>query len=238
MASWDFESADSHKCPGCGSNMLFEPKLDRVFCRNCGSFYKPDTLELSGALTNYDTDDASTEEEDKQEIICNSCGAAIVTDKYTSATFCAFCGSSALINKRLTKQFRPDYIIPFKVTREEAEKKFFEWGKTKKVAPKGYLSKGTVEKMTGLYVPFWLVDGMCHLNMAGSGTVSTNTKKEVYNIERAADFRMRRVPFDGSKAIDNFIMKAIEPFDYSEMVPFSAAYLQGFFARRYDETPK
>ena len=33
-------------------------------------------------------------------------------------------------------------------------------------------------------------------------------------------------------------MDSIEPFDYSELKPFSTAYLPGFLADRYDEDAK
>ena len=40
---------------------------------------------------------------------------------------------------------------------------------------------------------------------------------------------------DGSSSMPDAHMDAIEPFDYSRMVPFSTAYLPGFAAERYDE---
>ena len=43
-----------------------------------------------------------------------------------------------------------------------------------------------------------------------------------------------RIPVDGSKKMPDAHMDAIEPFDYSELKPFSAAYLPGFLADKYD----
>nr|WP_304255030.1 hypothetical protein [Phascolarctobacterium succinatutens] len=43
-----------------------------------------------------------------------------------------------------------------------------------------------------------------------------------------------RIPVDGSEKMDDTFMESIEPFDYSEMVPFSTAYLTGFLADKYD----
>ncbi|MBR3462977.1 MAG: hypothetical protein IKH20_09905 [Clostridiales bacterium] len=34
---------------------------------------------------------------EQTEFVCNACGAKIVTDSHTAATFCAFCGSPALV---------------------------------------------------------------------------------------------------------------------------------------------
>ena len=46
------------------------------------------------------------------------------------------------------------------------------------------------------------------------------------------------MPVDGSSKMPNAHMDAIEPFDYSDLKPFSTAYLPGFLADRYDEDAK
>ena len=37
----------------------------------------------------------------------------------TAVTFCSYCGSQAMLESRMMKQNKPDYIIPFKVTKEQ-----------------------------------------------------------------------------------------------------------------------
>ena len=43
-----------------------------------------------------------------------------------------------------------------------------------------------------------------------------------------------RIPVDGSIKMDDAFMESIEPFDYSEMVPFETGYMAGFLADKYD----
>ena len=99
---------------------------------------------------------AQAAQPEQTEFVCNACGAKIVTDSHTAATFCAFCGSPALVGKRLTEQFQPQYMIPFKYSRKSAEEAFFKWAGKGKWTPFGFVSKKNVAKMSGLYVPFWL----------------------------------------------------------------------------------
>ena len=112
-------SSNAKKCPSCGANLFFEPRLEVLLCRNCGRSFDPQTMDMRGSLgieneeQEYGTDeDIPEEDEDKQEIVCNSCGARVVVDKTVSASICTFCGSPALIARRLTKEYRPDKIIP------------------------------------------------------------------------------------------------------------------------------
>ena len=46
--------------------------------------------------------------------------------------------------------------------------------------------------------------------------------------------KFERIPVDGSEKMDDTFMESIEPFDYSEMVPFSSAYFTGYLADKYD----
>lgn len=232
----NFISTKSVKCPNCAANIFFNEKIGKLVCGACGGLYEPETLAPSGRFENRDISEAGEEEENKQEFICDSCGAALVTDYNTAATFCGFCGSPTLIKKRLSKSFRPDLIIPFKVSKEEAIENFRAWAKTNKGIPKEFVSDATLSKITGYYVPFWLIDADCHAAVGGSGKIVEKGVVANFFIDRDVKFQVRKVPFDGCKKISNLLMEAIEPFDYSELRPYNDMYLPGFYAQRYDQS--
>ncbi len=177
---------------------------------------------------------------DNVEFICNSCGGKILSDASTSASFCPFCGSPALIGQRLSGEFTPKYIIPFKYDREAAEAAFIKWCKGGKYTPVKFVSKQNIAKLTGLYVPFWLFDvaGKVHIE----GTAQTSRTSGNYTVITDYAYTLngnidwQKVPFDGETRIDDALMEAIEPFNYKEMVPYDYKYLPGFFADRYDQS--
>ena len=126
MAIWDEKAADdraqlayTQNCPSCGSKLVFEPESGFLKCSSCGSEYDPSMFDVLAALDNIEDDeepgDPSEMLEGSAEFICNSCGASVITDATTSATFCRFCGNPVVMGTRLTKKFRPELIIPFKV---------------------------------------------------------------------------------------------------------------------------
>ena len=179
-------------------------------------------------------------EADNVEFICNSCGGKILSDSSTSASFCPFCGSPAIIGQRLDGEFRPKYIIPFKYGREAAEEAFIKWCNGGKYTPVKFVSKENIARLTGLYVPFWLydVDGKVHLE--GTGQTSKNTGNYTiitdYEYTMNGEIHWRKVPFDGETRINDELMEAIEPYNYKELVPYDYKYLPGFFADRYDQS--
>ena len=235
--------AESVKCPSCASNIFFQPEVQGMVCRNCGNIYHPSTLEKMGSLGytvehDYSGDnDISDEDKKRHEIVCNSCGATMIADENMMSTVCAFCGSPALITRRMTREFKPDYIVPFKIDRQTAENNMKQWLRTRKMTVRGFKTKSRLTKMIPVYVPFWLVDCAVNSDLYGTGKMYTSDKTKVYSVRAKTNYYVKGVPFDASLKIANKLMEAIEPFDYSEMVKFHNRYLQGFYADKYDQRP-
>ncbi len=248
-------SADSKKCPNCGANLFFDVEHNAMMCGNCGGVFDPDTLGSVGsfALSNPEQDydgkiEMSDDDKRRHEIVCNSCGAQIIADENTAATFCAFCGSPALVTRRLTREFKPDYIIPFAFDKAKAVSLFKERCAEIPHLPKNYINDEVLAKMTGLYVPTWIVSSEVEVHATGvafkgspdkpvhDGTYATaeSYSQRIFGVVK---MRLKDVPFDGEVKLPDRLMSAAEPFDYSELVPFRSEYLQGFFAEKYDEQP-
>lgn len=242
-SSFETLSADSSKCPSCGSNIFFEPELGAMMCRDCGNVYSPDTMEPRGSLGiskehDYVGDtDMSEADKMRHEIVCNACGAALVADENTMSTMCPFCGSPALITRRLTREFKPDYIVPFKIDKDQAESIMNKWIASRKHTPLGFKTKSRLTKMTALYVPFWLVDCGVNSDVSGTGKKIDGITTTIFEVDSKITYFVKGVPFDASIKVANKLMEAIEPFDYSEMVRFESKYLQGFYADKYDQLP-
>ena len=51
---------------------------------------------------------------------CPSCGAQMICDATTAATSCPYCGNPSVVPGQFHGMLKPDYILPFKLSREEA----------------------------------------------------------------------------------------------------------------------
>jgi hypothetical protein len=178
--------------------------------------------------------------------VCPACGGELITDANTAATFCPFCDNPAIIQGRLTGGVKPDKVLPFKKGKKDAQEAFRELCKGKLLLPKGFTSDVRVEKITGMYVPFWLynctgkIDAQYKATKVSRWSDSTYnyTRTDHYNLQRngVGDFRL--IPMDASKKLNDVIMESIEPFDYTQMVDFDTAYLSGYLADKYDVEPE
>ncbi|MBQ7915256.1 MAG: hypothetical protein IJ315_00530 [Firmicutes bacterium] len=243
-------SAMIYKCPHCGSVLEYDAEKYMMTCDHCNSTFTPEEAaqEAKGDETIHQAGNEQDEQfaEEVTAYQCPSCGAQIMTEPNTAATFCTFCGSPTIIPSKLSGAYRPAQVIPFKISKEQAQEAFAKWCKNGRFTPKDFALPQELEKITGLYVPFWLFDCTVDGGMTANGTrvrtwpmgsyIYTNTK--YYNIRRRAVMQYDRVPADGSGNMDDRTMDLLEPYNYNELVQFQMPYLAGFQAEKYDKTPK
>ena len=224
----------NYRCPGCGVTMEFDPATQKLHCGFCESYYTVEEIERS--LTHVNPY-AETRETMQMTILhCNACGAELAIDGTEASTFCAFCGQAAVVTARLDGVLKPDYIIPFKVTKEEAEKTI------RKRLSKGFFIPKKVknfetETFRGIYIPFWLFDvyyGDRQLWRYNTGKSTWWGEKETMTAVRGGDCTFRNMTLDASQSVPDESSQRLEPYDTEEMIPFDAAYLSGFYSNRRD----
>lgn len=172
---------------------------------------------------------------------CASCGAEIMATDEQTALFCYYCHNPVILSGKMTGKYRPQKVIGFRIDRAEAEKKFKDWC-FKPFVPKEFCTQKQLEKITGLYVPFWLADCTVDVDYSATGNKVRSWRSgnydyvetKEYSLSRTGKIEAERIPADGSKRIDDELMESIEPFDYTDMNDFSMSYLSGFYAEKFD----
>lgn len=232
-------NAVDHKCPACCATLPYNPESGTWKCPYCTTEY---TLEQLESFEKTNETSKKTKSMDVDEYSCPNCGAKIITDENTTATFCVYCGSTSIIKNRLLGELEPDAIIPFKTTKEQAIEAFKKSKKGKLFAPRDFAKKEQIDKITGVYIPFWLYDCKADGEAKFSGKNTTSwtvgdyryTKVDTYSSVRAGDATFDNVPVDGSQKFDDDMMDSIEPFDWEGLEDFSISYLSGFLSDKYD----
>lgn len=236
----------NYSCPNCGGKLQFDPQKQTFSCEWCASdFTEAELKNMAPAVeaeTQLSPEEAAAFENGTNLYICDSCGAEIIAEENTAATFCYYCHSPVSLKGRLSGEYCPEKIIPFKKAKIEAESGFKEWCGKKWFLPSDFKSQGTIEKITGLYVPYWLADCRVHGSLTANAEIIHTTRHgdttvehhKVFLVNREVNAEFDGVPADGSKKLDDALMDSVEPFDYSEMKEFSMSYLQGFYADKYD----
>ncbi|MBF8807461.1 MAG: TFIIB-type zinc ribbon-containing protein [Enterococcus lacertideformus] len=204
-------------------------------------------FEEAGGLT--DANDQATPAEDRTEedtmelFLCPSCGAEIVTDATTAATYCYYCHNPVVLSGRLSGQFLPNKVLPFAVEKEEAVEKFLDWTKKKWFIPKAFFNKEQIDKLTGVYFPYWATDATVAGSLQANGTVIriwrvgdieyTETKQFAVHREGTLSFK-ELVKNALSKNTQQKMVEAVQPFPLNKAIDFKSQYLAGFQAEKRD----
>lgn len=255
----------TYKCPNCGAAMEFDGQSGKLSCASCGTQLTPEELaalkaeEPAAAESEGEEgvpedesplgEDTYTSMEQEEEVTvqvqlyhCPSCGAELMTDEHTAAVVCSFCGNPGLIADRMSGVRRPKSVLPFRITREQAVERFLQWTKHGLLTPTDFTSKNTLDKITGMYVPYWLYDYHVSVDMRARATRIHTTRRgdmeytytDHYRVYRNVDMDFDRIPVDASERMDDQVMASLEPFHYNELKDFDMAYLSGYLAEKYN----
>lgn len=173
---------------------------------------------------------------------CKSCGGEIVGERNTGATTCPYCGNPIVLTGSFKGDLKPDYIIPFKLDKKKAKEVYGEYIKGKFLLPKLFKEQNHIDEIKGIYVPFWLYDckveaeALYKAEKVRAWSDSKYTYEEVsfFDVTRSGSMEFNNIPCDGSSQMDDALMESIEPFEFSQAVPFQSAYMAGYFADKYD----
>ena len=239
--------AEIHKyeCPSCGGVMEFDIATQKIKCPYCGTVlaveeYEENASESQETKSNQEW--FGEETEGMRVYSCQSCGAEIVAEETTGASFCPYCGNNIMVENQFSGDLKPNAVIPFQMDKKAAKAAYENHIKGKHFLPKLFKNQNHIDKIQGIYVPFWLYDVDVHAESSFTGEKTRRYDEgdqyrevhEVYEIQRGGSLSFQRIPADGSKKMDDALMESIEPYDASKAVPFSKAYLAGYLADRYD----
>lgn len=260
----------SYKCPNCDGELVFHPATQKYKCEYCASAFSQEELEKmqpameeeekTSAPPQEEADGAQSDGKPSQEegdgaqanssaqaeegvmYCCPSCGAEIVTDDTTAATFCYYCHNPVVLSGRVSGEFLPNKIIPFSIDKEQATNKFLEYVQRKKFVPKAFFNKQQIEKISGVYFPYWMAD----MDMTGSlqaegrnvrvwrSGETEYTETKIYQIERRGNIHLEDITKNALKRNSLKLAEGVLPYDVSKVQKFHMGFLSGFLAEKRD----
>lgn len=241
-------SVVTYKCPNCDGGLVFDPASQKFVCEYCQSKFTEVELAKQQPAAAGQQAQASQPprragaDGDMLMYSCPSCGAEVVTDATTAATFCYYCHNPVVLAGRLDGAYQPDKVVPFAIDREQAKKQFLAWAKKKWFIPSYFFSKEQIEKITGVYFPHWVVDsdavGMLDTRGQTVRTWRTGdmeyTQTKNYRVIREGKVHYEDITKSALKKANKQLVDGIHPFDDKQMIDFSMSYLSGFQAEKRD----
>ena len=232
----------SFKCPNCDGELIFDPATQQYKCEYCISTFTQEELDKTEREESTEKATAASEASEAKIYNCPSCGAEIVTDATTAATFCYYCHNPVILGGRLEGNFLPDKIIPFEIPKEEAVKKFLEFVGRKKFVPKAFFDKKQIESISGVYFPYWNYSAKMDGELSGeakklriwtSGDIRY-TETKFYRVRRKGKVSLENMTENALQKANADLARGVMPYNFDKMQDFHLGYLSGFFAEKRD----
>ena len=225
-----------YSCPTCGAGLVFDPKSQKLQCLHCRNQYDPEEQEKMRL------DQAKEVENTQYEAIsykCSHCGAELLTTDETITTFCSFCRTGTMLDRKIIKKTKPDYVIPFSITKDECEKIYTSKIKKAFFAPKNMIDTAEVEKIRGIYMPYWMYSFEKHGENLSKGSKYSHRSGDYvyyndYSLRTNIDAECSGISHDATSNFSDRLSEAIAPYSIKDKKDFSPAYLSGFYADNED----
>ncbi|MDD7401991.1 MAG: TFIIB-type zinc ribbon-containing protein [Eubacteriales bacterium] len=257
------------KCPKCGStDIATNTKTGKLRCNFCRHEFElelaaadADISTLRGTVFKSGAEDIADNAEDLITLKCESCGAEVVIDTNTSTQArCHWCRNTLSLNNQIPNGAVPDVILPFKVSKADAQAKISKFVQDRKFfAHPQFTREFSCDNICGVYIPYMLVDINGHMRLAGKGEIQTACREvgegkdkhyeydaDVYQVGREFDIYIDDFSIESSsdkldyssKVKTTNIINAIMPFDTENCVRFNANYLTGYTSEKRDTNIK
>ena len=242
-------ATETAKCPSCGANLEYSPETRGLKCPYCGAEEK---LEQNNFCDEQDIDRLfaarSNEWASETKVFrCENCGATTVISRKELTKQCAFCGTSNIVELTDMSGMRPDAVLPFLLTKENAGEKLRDWAKRKAFAPGKFRKSVKPEGIYGNYSPTFTFDTDTVSTYSGtlgryyytSHTVNGKTVR-TQHIRYFPISGTHKVSFDdvliqASDNIPQSTLDKLQPFDTNGSQKYSADYMYGFSATQYNK---
>ncbi|MCR5660931.1 MAG: hydrogenase maturation nickel metallochaperone HypA [bacterium] len=219
------------KCGACGAPAEFDIVSQDYHCGHCGehtslyeSLHKIDDWQKERA--------ASIHKEMKQakavKMHCGHCGADVTIPEGEAINTCAFCGAKMVRAEYLETDSFPSVIIPFYITKEEAQKRLKDWISKNKFRREAKALSKNITKLEGYYLPYEIVKGYA------TTVAIQNLASRKYNVGGY----MEGIAINTSEKFDNMLLDDMEPFDWSGARSFDFGYIAGQKTKMRDASDK
>jgi DNA-directed RNA polymerase subunit RPC12/RpoP len=183
-------------CASCGAKFSFAPGTKSLKCPYCGAANEiaesDDSVEELDLEAWLDKLVAEHETHAQEQVKCSNCSAEQTLPANLYASACTFCGTPITSKSYAQRLIKPKSLVPFKVTKLQAQDKWRAWIKGMWMAPSALKqfaqSDGGIK---GMYIPYWTFDANTYSSYSGArgDNYSENYETTNSNGERVTQTR-------------------------------------------------
>ena len=238
------QTTSDNKCPSCGATLAFDPSTGGLICNFCGSTVALKTMPVAPGL-GYSLDDLQNNagrhlmQTESKLLICGTCGGQFLADKSSLSGLCPYCGSNSITESGNTSgMMEPTGVIPFKISKEEAQNIFKQWISARRMAPTDLKKNSEITDLVGVYVPYWVFDADTYTPYKGKFGKTVGSGDDQYTkyhkAEGVCKLPIKNLTLVASSRLEkDAYWKSVSKFDFNFMKKYDPNLLAGFWSESY-----
>ena len=247
------EDTRTFKCPHCGGVTSYSAAEQQLTCPHCGRTQEVEAEQVGQRAAEFEFTLETVERarygwgEERRELVCESCGAAVTVAPEVLTSTCAFCGSNHVLARSAPgDDLRPTALVPFSVDQAQCQAQVSECLGRGWMHPPELRNMRALMEMTGIYLPFWTFDAHVGARWkAEVGTARTERYRQggEWKTRTVIDWNWRsgrvHLPINdhlvaGTGRVSRVILGQVTPFDLRGLAEYNPSYLAGWQAKTYD----
>ena len=162
-----------YECPNCGGNLKFDISSQQMACSYCDTHLDP-------YFVKKETDAVEEQFFEATVFTCPQCGGELYSMDNEATSFCSFCGASTILMSRISKEKRPDFIVPFKKTKEDCKRAYEKKMRKAFFVPRELRDPKYIDGFRGIYMPYWTYQLIQRGSVHVDGEVNTRKGDYIY----------------------------------------------------------
>lgn len=206
------------RCEYCGGDVYYDIAKQKYCCEHCGA--EASSADKKAEYRRWKSLRKEIVMHDIARVksfACPACGAQTIASGESVTAQCPFC-QNTMIDASFADNDIPEVIIPFKLSKEEAEAKLREWIRMNSGNLAAKVIERSMQNFTGCYLPYHIVRGAYN-----------STLKISLHDGALSDYPFRaylsNTAVNASKDLSNIFLDGIEPFDFDSALEFDFGFL-------------
>ena len=187
----------NQKCEMCQGDMVFDASQQVLICQKCGNsiFVTEQASDVEKSFHDLLVN-APKWQKEASVFQCQHCGAKSVISKFDIVAACDYCGAENVNEIQEIPGVRPDTVVLFALSKEDAHAKAQTWLSKRFFVPNDFKQLAVSRPLHGVYFPAFNFDAQTSTRYHGV-QVLTKTVSTVVNGETVTSSQDIRHPLHG-----------------------------------------
>lgn len=235
-------------CTSCGGRVEFSPKDKSLKCQNCANTYPIEykkTISKRPIGSQVSSFDMKNWQENNISYTCQNCGANIIFNKMDISSKCQYCNTNALVPLEDLPGLKPEIILPFKISKEDAKVEFDKNIKKRHFLPLNFKRNLPRTDIGATYISSFTFEMLVTAKYTGRLRISRTVRDRDGRTRTVYDYR--HISGEVKQQFDNLVVETsdkinqdqireIFPYDFNEGYDYDDDFVKGYNVGYYNQT--